>query len=404
MLDTRRPLTVRLARDGATLRRSHHLGPRALGEGSDPWASLGKDLRVDDIIGLDALTRLLDRKDSRELFARSSQKRSTDAGEILFRTLFGPPKEWEPVLRSVFGQPAGGRPPPTFDAVRLRVVTTDPVLLGMPWRLASWQGKRLVSGVLPWTFEASAAETGLPVHFPRPARVLVVAPEVTGLEDLGAGQHVGELREAVLAVSAAYRDPAFFRVVQTEDDLLAALRGMRPHVVYYYGHAEVLGDQAALSLAGPAPARQKRLVTMEELKGRMSPPPLAVFVNGSMTGASGWHAAGHRLSPEVRVVVAGRATWAKHSGPAAIRWLQELLRGDHDPVALLDSVDAAGATATSSGPPPSCTPTTPRGPRPSPRTSLGPRSGSGSIGSSSARPQWARSPLWCRGATSGSRP
>ena len=345
MVDTRRPLTVRLARDGATLRWSHHLGDRALHEGAEPWAALGKDLRIDDAIGLDAVARLLDRGDGKELLAQLSLRRLTDVGEILFRTLLGPPEVWEAVLPVAFGQPEGTRPPPTFDALRVRVVTTDPDLLGMPWRLASWQGKRLVEGLLPWTFEVSALpDPRLSVHFPHPARVLVLAPgKVEGLRDLEADQHVAELQEAVSAVSPVYKDGAYFRLVKNDGDLFAALRGMRPHVVYYYGHAEVLGGLAALTLAGPD--GQKRLLIMDDFKRRMESLPLAVFVNGCMSGASGWHSAGHKLSPEVPVVVANRTTsWTGNAGPAAIRWLQELLRGDRDPVALLDTLDPTGMT------------------------------------------------------------
>jgi hypothetical protein len=337
VLDKRHRLDVRLVREGGMLQRSHHLGDRTLHDGREPWASLGEEL--------DAVARLLDRGDGEELLAQISQARLTAVGEILFRTLLGPPEVWEAVLRVVFGQVEGVRPAPIFDALRLRLVTTDPVLLGMPWRLTSWQGRRLVEGLRSWTFEVSTVlDPRLAIHFPRPARVLVLAPgTIPDLRDLRADQHVEELREAVARVSPVYRDPAYFRVVRGDDELGAALRGMRPHVVYYYGHAEVLGGQAALSLASPD--GKKRPLIMDDFKRRMESFPLAVFLNGCMTGASGWHSAGHKLSPEVPVVLANRTTsWTGHAGPAGIRWIQELLRGDRDPVALLDTLDAAGTT------------------------------------------------------------
>src|SRR5262249_40006422 len=155
------------------------------------------DLQVDGGIGLDAVAKLLDRGDGNELLAQLSQSRLTDVGEILYRVLLGPEATEEAVLREAFDEPDGARPSPILDALRVRVVTTDPLLMGMPWRLTSWQGRRLIEPPLSWTFEVSAVlDPRLPVRFPRPARLLVLAPgKVDGLRDLEPDQHVVELQE-----------------------------------------------------------------------------------------------------------------------------------------------------------------------------------------------------------------
>jgi hypothetical protein len=169
------------------------------------WSCLGNGYHFDGASGLDAIARLLDRGVAEELLSAFVGAALGEVGELLFATLFGDPANWEPVFRALFEKHDGPAPRPTYDAVRLRVSTLDPVLLGLPWRATTWMGKRLVAGPLPWMFEAtSEARAGRMVHLPRPARVLVIAPEVAGAADLGTAGHLRELREALRRVSRRY--------------------------------------------------------------------------------------------------------------------------------------------------------------------------------------------------------
>lgn len=343
MPDPRRSLTVHLGRTKDTLERAYSLGNRTIHRSSVAWQTLGNSFRFADVEGLDAIARLLDGGDEHQLTASFTRSNLAEVGEILFATLFGGPEDWGPVFRAVFDQPDGPEPRPIFNAVRLRIATRDPALLGMPWRATSWQGKRLVAGLFPWTFEVAASETGRSAHLPVPPKILVIAPEVAEMDALGTAAHTAELREAAVSVSSRYNDPAYFRTVDNRDDLIAAVQGMQPHLVYYYGHAEVVGGQASLALTDAS--KRKRSLIMDDLANILKPPPVAVFLNGCMSGASGWHSAGYKLSPDVPMVISNRTTaWTGRSGPAAIRWIRDLLRGTDDPVALLDTIDAAEAT------------------------------------------------------------
>ena len=77
------------------------------------------------------------------------------------------------------------------DALRIRVWTDDPVLLGLPWRLTTWKGLRLVDMNPGWTFEVTATEPkDRTVEFHSLSSVLVVAPRVAGLASLDTDLHL----------------------------------------------------------------------------------------------------------------------------------------------------------------------------------------------------------------------
>lgn len=326
-MEQRRELTIELDRLGDQVSvDAHRPGFGQVATRAFPWARVARRM--------DELTRLLDRGRDTELVERFSQGTLGDFGEVLFHTLLGGPDDWEAVLRGVFETPPGApRPNPIFEPVRVRVCATDPLLAGLPWRLTAWEGRPLLD--YGWTFEAAVHPAPTRhIELPTPARVLVLAPAPAGLEDLQTEQHLASLREALDAVSTHYGDDHHLRVVRTREGLERGLRGMRPQVLYFYGHAEVRGRQICLLLEDEG---RTDALLMADLK-RMLPDvaPLVACLNGCKTAAGGWYSAGNQLSPEVPLVVANRTTaWTEYAGPAAVRWLADVLGSGTDPVQAL---------------------------------------------------------------------
>lgn len=330
-------LTVRLRRDGDNLRRAYSYRPYGHREELDttePWDSFGSTVRFEDLSGPEAVAALLDRGKAEELQTCFTRARLADVGEILFDLLFG--GDTEKLFRGLFKQPSGPAPNPPRHPVRMRIVTDDPLLAGLPWRVTTWLGRWLMDS--GWTFETAVREDAeRNVELRAPVKVLAVLPG--GGEPLGEEAHFEDLREALLKVSPHYEDKSFLTRVGNRGELADALRGMGPDAVYYYGHGVVDGGQACLLLPdrGGAP----RPLAMGDLRRLFGgSPPQLVYLNACSSAASGWQSAGHQLTPEVACVVAQRTTvWTEAAGAAAVRWFERFLGQGLDPVVALHQLD-----------------------------------------------------------------
>ncbi len=344
MAGERIELTVRLSRDGPTLHRAYShppYGRRPELDSSATWDSFAGEIEFQGLAGPEALARLLDRGRSEELREHLTRGRLVEVGELLFELLFGTARRWELLLRGLFNAPSGPCPNPPRHPVRVRVVAEDPLLAGLPWRVTAWRGRWLLDS--GWNFEAVAnVEPRGHVEVREPARVLVIAPGAG--EPLDTEAHLEDLRETLLKISHHYGDDSFLALVETREALTAAMRGMRPDVVYYYGHGAVDGDQACLMLGqdGSAPDR----LAMADFRRLLAEgPPSVVYLNACKAGAAGWLSAGHQLVPEVPCVVAHRTTaWTGEAGPTARRWLDDFLGRGLDPVVALHRLPAGGST------------------------------------------------------------
>ena len=128
-------LTIELVRDGDKLTTRYHL------PGREPIASDRVELRLRLRRRLEPIREVIDRGD-RATVESLIASAAAGCGQILFRTLFGPMKRWEPVLRQVFARPPEApRPNPAFAPVRLRICTMEPLLIDLPWRLAAYGGR-----------------------------------------------------------------------------------------------------------------------------------------------------------------------------------------------------------------------------------------------------------------------
>ncbi len=331
MRTARRELTIELDRLGDLVSvDAHRPGFGKVAQRSFAWAQHGRDFTAHGRAGLEAIAKLLDRGDPGELVEAFTEAHLGRVGALLFETLLGGRGDWEPVLRGAFETP---RPNPVFAPLRVRICTTDALLSGLPWRLTTWQAKPLVD--YGWTFEASVeVAPSRHVELPAPSRLLVVAPRPAGTADLKTEQHLASLRGALDSVSVHYKSAPYLRVETRRDGLERALRGMRPQILYFYGHAEIRGGQICLLLED---GDRTDALLMADLK-RMLPEqaPLVACLNGCKTASAGWYSAGNQLSPEVPLVIANRTTaWTEYAGPAAVRWLTRVLGDGVDPVEAL---------------------------------------------------------------------
>lgn len=306
--------------------------------------------------GLRELAGMLDRGSEEELVRRLTGGSLARIGQDLFDALFGPWEEraWAQALAGVVRDRSFKAP--IAEAFRVRILTADPLLSGLPWRMTTWEGRRLTLN--GWSFEVTLVEAPLSrVHLPARCNVLVIAPAVAETLNLGTERHVAALREALGRVSDSYKTDDGMAVARTRAEVQRALAKAPPQIVYYYGHAGVSGSGTSLEIE--AEKGKNTLLSIADFKRMLPEPhPLIVVLGGCMSVASGCHLAGHQLSPEVPVVVAHRNTaWADHAGASTIAWLVACLggdrerphalsgaAGDRDPMVLLDRLPGAEST------------------------------------------------------------
>lgn len=332
-------LTVRLDRDGATLNRSYHWPnyPNAQ-RGAVPWSSLGATFSFGDVRGVEAVAALLDDGRESALDHNFTRSRLLEVGELLFDLLFGNPEEMREIFRRRFGTANSLDAGPRRQAVRLRVCTSDPILSGLPFRLTSFQGHWLIDD--GWTFEVTGLERAdLAVNMQVPCKILVAAPEVSGLADLGTEFHLDSLREMLGRISPQYHEEQLFHVVRTRAELVGALHNFEPVIFYYYGHGELNDRQACLLLENNG--RRDEMLLSDVKSNLRDPAPRIVYLNACKAGGGGWTSAGHQLSPAVPLVIAHRTTaWTDYAGVAAIAWMQECLTSGKDPLLPLHELPA----------------------------------------------------------------
>lgn len=361
MEDERLQLTVQLDRSDDELRvayfddKSQRLGLRVAGpagpgragddEGSADaplvvsWSGIGADFVYQSssqpLTGLDGINAALEIGDRDELLHYFTQARLVEVGHILFYALFGNSDRWEPVIRELFDEYGDPRPNPPRRSVRVRILTSSDELLDLPWRLAAWKGKFLAES--GWTFEVVERQRAEPdVELETPCPVLVIAPRVAEMPDLGAEEHVKALQQIL---PPQYLTPTYLRVVETREQARDAFLGMSPKVLYFFGHAEIRGGQICLLLGDHDTGTQA--MSAADFKRLMAGNyPLLAYINACKSGATGWHSVGYQLAPDVPVVIANATTaWTRHSTLSAAAWIERCLELGHDPIIAAHAVD-----------------------------------------------------------------
>ncbi|WP_437509767.1 hypothetical protein [Sorangium sp. So ce1099] len=397
-------LAIRLTRERGRLVRT--LGPFPAPAASDAgtiesdWSALGAGSDPETAPGLEAIARRLDTPSPSRQALFLSEEGSAAIGDVLFQALFCDEAGFWRALSAAFA-PAE----PRLDAeapVRVRVVTADMLLAGLPWRLTRRRGARLTS--FGWTFEIThpdaprpgppswwnrtyvfapgtrppedvgppeggpAALPALPSvrmpiatrRAPLPpgaiaprgearAKILVVAPGPDPERSLHDAAHVDALRAMLASAGADPDDPDVFQLVGTARGLRGALARMRPSVVHCRCPIEARDGIAALLLRGPQGSTAR--VALDDLAAWLrAAQPLVVHLSGP--GEEGaWSLAARDLARAAPLVVLDRAAGHDEGAAAtARRWLEAIVAGGGDPVIAIHALRAApdrhGATAT----------------------------------------------------------
>ncbi|HNN96176.1 MAG TPA: hypothetical protein PKI03_28070 [Pseudomonadota bacterium] len=350
-----RKLTIRLKRDGARgLRVGYYVpvyGLLAETEAGNLEEIEGQapGLNYDGKTGLAAIHHLLNhggRQDLTRILTGLAVTGEQGLGKLLYRLLFPSPKEEEHVLTHLLSESLPGVPAaPLRHAVTVRIWTSEPDFIGLPWRLTCWQGNLLSDH--GWTFAVTPEPVDpLPVRLSPLSRVLVVAPQETSLGNLDTQSHIAELRKQLAAGLPAQGKEEWFRVVHDRAGLENALRSMPFDLLYYYGHGGMGGGQVQLVL-GDGSQPKARLAPADLLRLFGDSPPKLVLLNACFGGAAGWQSAGYLLSPKIPVVVCSLTTEFTHfAGALAIRFLKGVLLDRRDPVELLHQRDPSDPAQT----------------------------------------------------------
>lgn len=315
----------------------------------DAIERLAAQVRYDGRTGLAAVNHVLSRGDERDLarlLTGSAVTGEQGLGRLLYSILFPNPEAERVVLTHLFGEgDAASAPAAIRHGVTVRIWTSEPELLGLPWRLCCWKANLLADH--GWTFAVTHEPArSLPVRLSTLSRVLVVAPMVQSLTPLNTNAHIDDLRQKLSAGLPAQGKDEWFRVVHDRGGLETALRAMPFDILYYYGHGSIESGQVQLVL-GEGNHPKARLTPSDLLRLFGPTPPKLVLLNACFGGAAGWQSAGHLLSPVVPVVVCSLTTaYTHYAGALAIRFLCGVLLERRDPVELLHERDPSDPAQT----------------------------------------------------------
>jgi len=293
-------LTVYLARHGNTLDAHYYLpGTDAIATGSHPWQDIP-----------------------------ASQN---PAGEILFKLLFGTGESWEKVSHALFQQRQSYNP--IWAPVRLRLCTDDPVLLRLPWCLTAWNDWLLVDR--GWEFTTTHVTDPTEDYMTyAPCEVLIVAPRIEVSDIKPDPGHSEAIKEVLQKVWPTGRQPDYVQIVRDRPALEKALSGMRPHLIYVYGHSAGSVDRPALLLDDGA----IRLTELADRCRELQTCPAVIYLN---TPAPPDHGPSPgRILGEVAPLVIWRRVreWGPEAASQGIAWLSRWLGQGEDPLTALHAI------------------------------------------------------------------
>ncbi len=219
-------------------------------------------------------------------------------------------------------------------SVRLVIQTQHEFVARLPWVCLQWN--RQFVATKTWTVSISSVrlEDWKTVEFPRSARLLVIAPEPSDQEKTDSDSHLTELEKELSDGDNEYRLGTNLRVVRTWDEFRDELTHRSPDVVYYYGHAGLLGG-GQLRLAFANANGKTHLVDVPTFAHQLAetqPKPVLVYVNCCGGDAAGPTGIGWQLSGQFDSVVTNR-TVAKQKlvREQARTFLVQLIRFDQSP-------------------------------------------------------------------------
>lgn len=342
MMTRERPqLTIRLERKRESLERVYYNRHGEFGSNWDIWEEVGINYRLAHRSGLDALNKLLDDGSPGKLVQHFTGDRLLEAGQVMFEALLG--DDWKSLLhRVVEGQTHDSYP--TRLALRVRILTDDPVLANLPWSITAWQGRTLLDH--DWTFEVVSREVPIEaVEIRQPCRILVIAPNYEKMKCIDTARHLNSLLEALGRVSGDYHSTSeYLTVAQGRQAVRHALECRTPDVLYFFGHSSTRDGELLLQLG--APGAMAEPTTVRELKQWMSRRfPKIAFFNGCRTGQKSWSSASHQLSMDVPLVIAHRTNaWSPQTGEMAVQWFKACLGELEEPVPAIHRLQVRANT------------------------------------------------------------
>lgn len=263
---------------------------------------------------------------NRTALARWVRQTPEDLGQRLFDLLFGDSFRWGPVFRDLYDRhlPAA-QPTPLMQGTRLHIVTDDPVLLTLPWRLLAYERHFLAShGWIISVGSAASPEAMISTEFRHTALMLTPSTDASH-------SHLRAMTSVVQEAWGGLEDNAV-HVVHDAAAFKDAMSRFSPHLVYIrtsgycrHGDAGLVLDDEPLSLHDLA----------EIVTGAPSPPS-ALYLN--VNDLIDEH---HLAQPAAALghlpFVAWRRLPERHrdADDEALLWLSRWLRQGHNPLQAL---------------------------------------------------------------------
>ncbi|NUN15978.1 MAG: hypothetical protein HUU55_20315 [Myxococcales bacterium] len=260
-------------------------------------------------------------------------------GQMLFQLLFGDKSDHQPVLATLFADPAGTPTSPNRGPVRCRLVTTDPDLMRLPWRLLVWNDTFLTldQGWSVELFDPRDAQTN--VELSGPPRVLLIVSDPDGA--LGGDQHIAGWKSLFSTLSPKFSETPHawlrFARTQTELDRLLKHGRIQPEVVYYFGYCSSHGAQANPVLHLGMGGGGQGEVRLQEIIDSLPPSVRLLYLNGFCRNHAG-------LPPVCTagavpcVVYPTVSTHPHRAADAALQWFGAMVRHAADPVTALSLI------------------------------------------------------------------
>ena len=149
-----------------------------------------------------------------------------------------------------------------------------------------------------WTISLVTRPGGLQrAELPPSPRLLMVAPEPTGVGATKWSEHFSELKRLLEEGGPQLAAEDHFRCVHTWDQFQDAVRGADWDAVYYYGHG--LGDRNQSRLVfetGDGGQLERGMGDVADALRTARRPPCIVYVNCCLGDAGGLVGAGRQLS------------------------------------------------------------------------------------------------------------
>ncbi|MEM9492587.1 MAG: hypothetical protein AAGC55_25790, partial [Myxococcota bacterium] len=268
-------------------------------------------------------TAVLDRDKAGKLTAMLASA-PHELGPALFRILFGVTEQWQPVLRQVFDQtgPDHAQPSPIYGrGVRVHIVTSEPTLIALPWRLTTWHDQLLLQH--GWRFVITAAAEPPGRHeMEFPDQIIAIAPRAAETSaPVPVDAHLRALSGSLRPTGSTGQHGSAVRRVHCLASLETALRGSKAGqaIVYAFAATAQHAGQPCMVLDGadgPEPVEMHKLVKL--LRDHR---PRLVYLNTggvALTDPLG--------QAEIPLVIWRRTSgWSPDSAPLAIAWLQRWL-------------------------------------------------------------------------------